>query len=201
MPLPQPGPLPADLPGPVDDGAADHLPDLRMPHLALPSTDENLVTLDEVAAGRWVLFIYPLTGEPGVDIPRAWDQIPGARGCTQEVCSFRDQLATLAEVGIEQVLALSSDTSEYQRELANRLHLPYPLLSDPRLQLAEALVLPTFTAQAVPRRNGGAQQLYKRLTLVVRGTRIEHVFYPVFPPDAHAAQVVDWLRTHPDVLV
>ncbi len=82
-----------------------------------------------------------------------------------------------------------------------RLHLPYPLLSDPRLQLAEALVLPTFTAQAVPRRNAGAQQLYKRLTMVVRGTRIEHVFYPVFPPDAHAAQVVDWLRAHPDVLV
>lgn len=194
---PQPAPLPAGLVAPVDDGAADHLPGLTLPALSLLATDATLVDLDKVAAGRWVLFFYPLTGEPGVDVPRGWDEIPGARGCSQEVCSFRDQLGALRGAGVEQVFAVSSDASPYQHELANRLHLPYQLLSDPTLRLAEAMGLPTFTARATPRSHGGPQRLYKRLTLVLTGTRVEHVFYPVFPPDTHAAQVVDWLRGHP----
>ncbi len=140
---------------------------MHLPALSLLTTDETPVALNEVATGRWVLFCYPLTGEPGVDVPRGWDEIPGARGCSQEACSFRDQLGALHEAGVEQVLAVSSDASAYQRELADRLHPPYPLLSDPALQLAEALGLPTFTAQATPRRHGGPQRLYKRLTLVL----------------------------------
>lgn len=194
--LPQPDPLPDGLIAPVDDGAAGHLPGLTMPPVALEATDGTRVCLDEVTSGRWVLFVYPLTGEPGVDVPSGWDEIPGARGCSQEACSFRDHLAALREAGAEQVLALSSDVSAYQRELADRLHLPYRLLSDPDLALADVMGLPTFTAQATPRSHGGPQRLYKRLTLVLCGTRIEHVFYPIFPPDTHAAQVVDWLRNH-----
>jgi len=196
--LPQPAPLPDGLIAPLDDGAAAHLPGRTLPALSLLATDGTSVALNEVASGRWVLFCYPLTGEPGVDVPRGWDEIPGARGCSQEVCSFRDQLGALHEAGVQQVLAVSSDASAYQRELSDRLHLPYPLLSDPALMLAQALGLPTFTAQATPRRHGGAQRLYKRLTLVLDGTRVEHVFYPVFPPDTHATQVVDWLREHPE---
>jgi len=195
--LPQPAPLPDGLIAPCDDGAAAHLPGCTLPAVSLLATDGTPVALNEVATGRWVLFCYPLTGEPGVDMPRGWDEIPGARGCSQEACSFRDQLGGLHEAGAEQVLAVSSDASAYQRELADRLHLPYPLLSDPALLLAEALGLPTFTAQATPRGDGGPQRLYKRLTLVLDGTRVEHVFYPVFPPDTHATQVVDWLREHP----
>jgi len=195
--LPQPAPLPDGLIAPLDDGAAAHLPGCTLPALSLLATDGTSVSLTEVARGRWVLFCYPLTGEPGVDVPRGWDEIPGARGCSQQVCSFRDQLGALHEAGVQQVLAVSSDASAYQSELSQRLHLPYPLLSDPALMLADALGLPTFTAQTTPRRHSGPQRLYKRLTLVLDGTRVEHVFYPVFPPDTHATQVVDWLREHP----
>ena len=136
-----------------------------------------------------MLFLYPLTGEPGVDMPRGWDQIPGARGCSQEACSFRDNLAALQEHGAQQVLALSSDDAQYQQDLVRRLHLPYPMLSDPELSLAGALDLPLFKA------NGWS--LYRRLTLVVDGATIEHVFYPVFPPGSHADEVLDWLRANP----
>lgn len=195
--LPQPAPLPDGLIAPDDDGATDHLPGRAVPALSLEATDGTRVGLDEVTAGRWVLFLYPLTGEPGVDVPRGWDEIPGARGCSQEACSFRDHAAALRDAGAEYVLALSSDAGAYQRELADRLHLPYRLLSDPDLSLASALDLPTFTAQATPRSHDGPQRLYKRLTLMLHGTRIEHVFYPIFPPDTHAAQVVNWLRNHP----
>lgn len=195
--MPQPAPLPDGLAAPVDDGAADHLLGLTLPALSLTATDKTAVAVDEVCAGRWVLFVYPLTGEPGVDVPRGWDEIPGARGCSQEACSFRDQLGALLEAGIEQVLAVSSDASAYQHELADRLHLPYRLLSDPDLALAGALGLPTFTAQAMPRSYGGPQRLFKRLTLVLSGARIEHVFYPVFPPDTHATQVLEWVLDHP----
>lgn len=196
--LPQPEPLPDGLIAPNDDGAADHLVGLALPALSLEATDGTRVSLDQVSAGRWVLFVYPLTGEPGVDVPRGWDEIPGARGCSQEACAFRDHLTALREAGAEQVLALSSDASAYQRELADRLHLPYRLLSDPDLALDGTMGLPTFTAQATPRSLGGPQRLYKRLTLVLRGTCIEHVFYPIFPPDTHAGQVVDWLQNNPE---
>lgn len=187
--LPQPDPLPDDLPAPEDDGAARHLPGQTLPPLAFQTTDGEQVRLDTVSTGRWVLYIYPLTGEPGVDMPRGWDRIPGARGCSQEACSFRDNLAALRGQGARRVLALSTDRAEYQQDLVRRLHLPYPMLSDPALSLARALDLPTFRA------NGTT--LYKRLTMVLHGDRIEHVFYPIFPPGTHAVEVLEWLAANP----
>lgn len=200
--LPQADPLPVGLPVPADDGGARHLPGRRLPPLTFTGTDGQQVRLDAVSAGRWVLYLYPLTGEPGVDVPRGWNEIPGARGCTQQACSFRDHLSALQAAGAEQVLALSSDAADYQQDLADRLHLPYPMLSDPQLQLARALDLPTFHGDGDEgddgdEGGGGGTPLYKRLTMVLRGDRIEHVFYPIFPPDTHAEQVLDWLRTHP----
>ncbi|MEJ7757944.1 MAG: MerR family transcriptional regulator [Nocardioidaceae bacterium] len=189
--LPAADALPDDLPVPQDDGAARHLPGRTLPSLSFQATDGSHLQLDQVSTGRWVLFLYPLTGEPGIDMPRGWDQIPGARGCSQEACSFRDNLATLQEHGAQQVLALSSDDAQYQQDLVRRLHLPYPMLSDPELSLAGALDLPLFEA------NGW--ELYKRLTLVVDGATITHVFYPVFPPGSHADEVLDWLRANPVV--
>ncbi|GHE59044.1 putative thiol-specific antioxidant related protein/Peroxidoxin BcpB [Streptomyces longispororuber] len=183
-------PLPSDLPVPVDDGAAAHLPGRTLPALSFHGTDGSDIRLDTVPDGRWVLFLYPLTGDPAADIPEGWNEIPGARGCSQEACSFRDNLDALRAEGVDRVLALSSDRVEYQQALVDRLHLPYPMLSDPRLTLADELKLPTFEA------NG--QTLYRRLTLVLRGATIEHVFYPVFPPDTHADQVAQWFRNHGD---
>ena len=187
--LPQPDDLPEDLPVPADDGAARHLPGRGLPELAFNATDGSLVRLGRVSAGRWVLFIYPSTGKPGADIPPGWNEIPGARGCSQEACSFRDNLTALQTQGVEQVLALSTDRTEYQQALGRRLHLPYRMLSDPTLSFGRALDLPTFEA------NGMA--LYKRLTMIVRGNTIEHVFYPIFPPNMHASEVLEWLRANP----
>ncbi|CQR65495.1 MerR family transcriptional regulator [Streptomyces leeuwenhoekii] len=188
--LPTADPLPADLPAPVDDGAAAHLPGRTLPALSFTGTDGSNIRLDAVFEGRWVLFLYPLTGDPAADIPEGWNEIPGARGCSQEACSFRDNLDALRAEGIGRVLALSSDRADYQQALVDRLHLPYPMLSDPRLTLADELKLPTFEA--------GGQTLYRRLTLVLRGATIEHVFYPVFPPDTHADEVAQWFRDHRD---
>jgi peroxiredoxin len=178
--------LPADLPAPQDDGAADHLPGLSMPHVVLPGTAGQEVALDQLGPGRTVLYIYPMTGRPGVELPEGWDAIPGARGCTPETCGFRDHHADLRAAGAAAVFGLSSQSTDYQAEMAERLGLPFPVLSDPRLELARELDLPTFTA--------GDQRLYKRLTLVVADGRVEHAFYPIFPPDRHAAQVLGWLR-------
>jgi peroxiredoxin/DNA-binding transcriptional MerR regulator len=197
MRLPRADPLPTGLPAPVDDGAVRHLPGRTLPPLELPATDGSTVRLDRVARGRWVLFVYPLTGEPGVDVPRGWNEIPGARGCSQEACGFRDNLRKLEQAGVGQVVALSTDPIRYQQELAVRLHLPYRLLSDPGLSVADALELPTFTAPTAGHDSIGGQRLYKRLTLVLDGSVIEHVFYPVFPPDRHADEVLDWVRHHP----
>jgi peroxiredoxin len=177
--------LPADLPAPEDDGAADHLPGTAMPHLGLRSTGGREVWLDQLGPGRTVLYIYPMTGQPGVDLPEGWNSIPGARGCTPESCGFRDHYAELKAAGADAVYGLSSQSSEYQAELAERLGLPFEILSDTGRELAESLDLPTFTA--------GDQRLYSRLTLVIADGRIEHVFYPIFPPDEHAAQVLAWL--------
>lgn len=188
MTLPQADPLPQGLPVPQDDGGARHLPGRRLPPLAFTGTDGATVRLDSVSSGRWVLYLYPLTGEPGVDVPRGWDEIPGARGCSQEACSFRDNLAALQAQGVDRVLALSTDRAEYQQDLVHRLHLPYPMLSDPDLKLARALDLPTF--------EGDGMTLLKRLTMIVDGDRIEHVFYPIFPPDTHAGEVLDWVAAH-----
>jgi peroxiredoxin len=176
--------LPPDLPEPEDDGAADHLPGMEIPPLALPSTEGGEVLLAELG-GLTVLFCYPRTGRPDQELPPGWDAIPGARGCTPEACGFRDRHQQFADLGAR-VLALSTQDPEYQLEMAERLHLPFPVLSDERLELVGALRLPTFETSG--------WTLVKRLTLVIRDGRIEHVFYPVFPPDTHAAEVLEWLR-------
>jgi peroxiredoxin len=181
--------VPPDLPAPEDDGAADHLPDMRVPALGLPSTRGGEVRLAELPA-RTVLFCYPRTGRPDQELPPGWDAIPGARGCTPEACGFRDRHEQFADLGVR-LLALSTQDGDYQREMAERLELPFEVLSDADLRLVGALRLPTFEADL-----GGGRRatLVKRLTLVIRDGAIEHVFYPVFPPDAHAAEVLAWLR-------
>ena len=176
--------LPEDLPVPVDDGAAAHLPDTRLPELTLPSTDGENVSLASLD-GRWVVYVYPMTGRPGVPLPDGWDEIPGARGCTPQSCSFRDHQSELATLGVG-VFGLSEQTTEYQREVRDRLHLPFQLLSDNSLQFKSALALPTFEV--------AGRALYKRITLIVQAGRIEKVFYPVFPPDKSTDDVMVWLR-------
>lgn len=181
--------LPDDLPAPEDDGAADHLPGRTMPHVVLRSTAGSDVALDALPPGRTVIYLYPRTGVPGVDPPDGWDAIPGARGCTPETCAFRDHHADLRAAGGGAVFGLSAQSTAYQAELAQRLALPFAILSDPALELAAALDLPTFTADG--------DRLFTRLTLIATDGAIEHAFYPVFPPDAHAAEVLGWLRAHP----
>jgi peroxiredoxin len=180
--------LPSDLPVPEDDGAAEHLVAVVLPDVALPATDGTTIRLTELGAGRTVIYAYPMTGTPGVEPPDGWDEIPGARGCTPESCAFRDHHAELARAGAA-VLGLSTQPTDVQREAAERLRLPFALLSDAALELTSALRLPSMVVEGTT--------MIKRLTLVVRDGRIEHVFYPVFPPDAHAAEVLAWLREHP----
>jgi peroxiredoxin len=178
-------PLPDDLPRPVDDGAADHLTGQALPGLRLRSTDARVIVLASLGQPRAVLYLYPMTGRPGIALPEGWDLIPGARGCTPESCGFRDYHAELQAAGAE-VYGLSSQSTDYQKEAAGRLHLPFPLLSDQTLTLADALQLPTFTA--------GGMRLFTRLTMVIADGLIERVFYPVFPPDQHAGEVLRWLH-------
>lgn len=177
--------LPTELPVPQDDGAADHLPGTAMPHIELQSTAGRTVGLDQLGPGRTVLYIYPRSGVPGEPLPEGWDAIPGARGCTPEACGFRDHHAELRSAGAANVYGLSSQDTDYQAELVDRLDLPFEILSDPELALVDALGLPTFIANGAP--------LYKRITLIVADGRIEHAFYPVFPPDQHASEVLEWL--------
>lgn len=166
-----------------------------MPSIALPSTEGGQTRVDTVPAGyqRRIIYAYPMTGLPGVDNPDGWDEIPGARGCTPESCGFRDHAADLAIAGAA-VVGVSTQSTEYQREAAERLDLPYPLLSDQELQLTHALSLPSMTLEVRDAHDGGGSKtLLKRLTLVVRNSMIEHVFYPVVSPERHAAQVLAWL--------
>jgi peroxiredoxin len=179
--------FPADLPVPEDDGAAAHLAGAVMPPITLPSTRGGTVDLSRLGP-RAILYVYPMTGTPGVPLVDGWDQIPGARGCTPESMGFRDHYDEIAALGA-QVFGLSTQDTAAQAEAAGRLRLPFPLLSDSGLVLAGRLRLPAFTA------SDGVVR-YKRITLVLDQGRISHVFYPVFPPDAHAAEVLDWLRAH-----
>ena len=177
--------LPEGLPEPADDGGAAHLPGMIVPSLPLLATDGSTVDLAE-HEGRTVVYAYPWTGRPGEPLlVENWDAIPGARGCTPETCGFRDHHAELAGAGAS-VLGLSTQDTTHQRELSERLGLPFPILSDERLELTRALRLPTFDVAGLT--------LVKRLTLVISSARIEHVFYPVFPPDRHAGEVLAWLR-------
>jgi peroxiredoxin len=180
--------LPEGLPVPVDDGACDHLVGMSVPAIALRSTAGRTVVLAHTGRPRTVVYAYPRTGVPGEPSPAGWDQIPGARGCTPQSCSFRDHHRELLELGAE-LFGLSTQTTAFQQEMAARLHLPFEVLSDADLRLAEALRLPTFEVDGMT--------LIKRLTLVLREGRIEHVFYPVFPPDQSAAQTIAWLRANP----
>ncbi len=177
--------LPADLPQPVDDGAAAHLAGLAVPSVPLPATSGGTIDLAHVRPGRIVLYIYPMTGRPGVPLPDGWDLIPGARGCTPQTCGFRDLHQDLRALGAG-VIGLSTQETAYQREMVARLHVPFPNLSDAALRFADALQLPRFTVDG--------EVLLKRLTLVLRAGRIEQVFYPVFPPNESAAVVLAWLR-------
>ncbi len=176
--------LPRDLPVPVDDGAARHLEGLTLPALAFAATDGTMV--EPGARDGWtVIYVYPMTGRPDTPLPDDWDEIPGARGCTPQSCSFRDHHDELSRLG-SAVYGLSAQTTVYQQEAKHRLHLPFELLSDAGLALKEALHLPTFEA--------GGMVLYKRITLIAQGATIRKVFYPVFPPHANADEVLAWLR-------
>jgi peroxiredoxin len=178
--------LPADLPVPVDDGAADHLRGMRLPRIALPATDGGPVVLAELP-GRTVVYVYPRTAPPDETVPASWNAVPGARGCTPMSCAFRDANAAFGRLGVR-VFGLSVQDGDFQREVVGRLHLPYPLLSDAAGELAAALSLPTFIY-------GGAT-LLKRMTLVLRDGVVEHVVYPVFPPDRAAEEALEWLGAH-----
>jgi peroxiredoxin len=181
--------LPDDLPAPVDDGAADHLPSAALPAVELAATDGSSVALADLR-GRTVVYAYPWTGRPGEPLlADDWDLIPGARGCTPESCAFRDHHADLIEAGAAAVYGLSTQDSAYQRELAERLGLPFGVLSDAGLELTRALRLPTFEV--------AGQTLLKRLTVLARDGEIERAWYPVFPPDTHAADVLAWIRENP----
>jgi peroxiredoxin len=174
------------IPAPEDDGGANHLPGMQVPDVALPATDGSQVSLARIA-GRVIVFAYPRTGEPGkIALVDDWDMIPGARGCTPQTCAFRDLHKVLIEAGAARVLGLSTQDSPYQREAAGRLHLPFPLLSDEKLALTSALRLPTMQVAGLT--------LIKRLAMVIDDGRIIKVFYPVFPPDRNAGDVLAWLQ-------
>jgi peroxiredoxin len=181
--------LPSDLPVPVDDGAADHLPGSAVPDVGLPSTQGGELSLADAARGLVVVYVYPRTGTPGVPAPEGWDDIPGARGCTPQSCAFRDAQHELARHGAS-LIGISTQTPAEQAEFAQREHVSYPLLSDHELVLAERMRLPTFQA--------GGLHLYKRLTFVAEAGRIVKLFYPVFPPDRNADEVLAWLEVRAD---
>ena len=177
--------LPENLPVPQDDGAARHLAGMRLPDLALAATDGSQVNLAKLA-GRTVVYVYPRTGRPGVPAPDGWDAIPGARGCTPQSCGFRDHFADLQRLGVAQLFGFSTQDGAYQREVVERLHLPFPILSDAGLELARALRLPTFSVEGM--------MLIKRMAWVIDDGVISHAFYPVFPPDKSAETVAAWLE-------
>jgi len=176
------------IPAPVDDGAARHLEGAKVPDVALSATDGTEVSLARLP-GRVVVFAYPRTGEPGKpSLVEDWDMIPGARGCTPQSCAFRDLHKVLIEAGAARVFGLSTQDIAYQREAVQRLHLPFPLLSDARLALSRALRLPTMEVAGLT--------LIKRFAMVIDEGTIAKVFYPVFPPDKNAAEVHAWLVEH-----
>jgi peroxiredoxin len=180
--------LPANLPRPKDDGGARHLKGMALPDLSLPSTSARQVNLSKIAAPRLVIYAYPMTGRPDRQLPQGWDDIPGARGCTPETCGFRDHHKDLAKLHAE-VFGVSTQSTDYQQEMVKRLEVPFEVLSDEHFAFIRALRLPTFTVDGMT--------LNKRLTLIARNGRIEQVFYPVFPPDRHADEVIAWLKKHP----
>jgi peroxiredoxin len=178
--------LPEKLPGPFDDGAADHLESKQLPSFPFPATNGETINARNLS-GLVVLYVYPMTGRPDTPLPDDWDEIPGARGCTPQSCSFRDHYSDLQNYNAC-VYGLSAQSSEYQREVKERLHLPFELLSDSSLELKDALNLPTFETAGM--------ELYKRITLIARDGIIDKVFYPVFPPSSNADEVVKWMQLY-----
>ena len=177
------------IPAPVDDGAADHLTGAKLTGIALPATDGSRISLSELA-GRTVVFCYPRTGTPGqISLVDEWDLIPGARGCTPQSCAFRDLFSELRAAGAERVYGLSTQDTAYQTELATRLHLPFPVLSDEALAFTKVMRLPTLAVAGLT--------LIKRMALILDDGAITQVFYPVFPPDRNASDVLSWLKQHP----
>jgi peroxiredoxin len=177
--------LPQNLPVPQDDGACDHLKGSRLPDIELRSTSGDMVNLAGVK-GRIVLFCYPMTGKLGVALPEGWDEIPGARGCTPQNCSYRDNAAEITGYGAK-IFGISSQETSYQQEMATRLHLPFPVLSDKSLEFASALKLPRFSADGM--------DLLKRVTMIIGDGVIEAVHYPVFPSNEDPAWVLRQLQT------
>lgn len=177
------------IPAPADDGSAAHLPGMTIPPISLRATNDTAVTLSSLP-GRTVVFAYPRTGKPGkIALVDDWDMIPGARGCTPQTCAFRDLFAELRAAGARQVFGLSTQSNAYQTEMASRLHLPFPVLSDANLEMTKSLNLPTMEVAGLT--------LMKRLAMIVDDGRIAHVFYPVFPPDRNAGDVLAWLKANP----
>lgn len=175
--------LPNDLPAPIDDGACNHLCDLDIPSITLKTTDNTLIDISKLK-GIVVIYCYPRTGRPGISPPEGWDNLPGARGCTPQSCAFKDHHVAFMAKGI-QVFGLSTQVTAYQQEAVERLHLPFPLISDSDLIFTKSLKLPTFIIQKM--------ELIKRLTLVCISGKIKKVFYPVFPPDKNAEEVMGWI--------
>lgn len=173
------------LPAPDDDGGTAHLESALVPAVSLRATDGSVVTLSSLE-GRTVVFAYPRTGVPGEPLPHGWDLIPGARGCTPHACAFRDLYAELRDAGAAHVFGLSTQSSSYQQELVHRLHLPFAILSDSDLRLTSAMKLPTMSIDGVT--------LIRRLAMVIDDSRVTKVFYPVFPPDRNAGEVLAWLK-------
>ncbi len=178
--------LPKNLPVPIDDGACDHLPGMALPSIILSATNGSHVDLSKLA-GRTVVFIYPRTGLPDIDPSAGWDEIAGMRGCTPQACGYRDSYNAFCELRVT-LYGLSTQSTEYQREMAKRLHLPFPILSDDSRRFATALRLPTVTIAGMT--------VIKRITLVIDSGVIRKVFYPVFPPDKNAEKVLNWLRAN-----
>jgi peroxiredoxin len=185
--VPIPPPLPTGLPEPLDDGMARHLPGARIPDLDLFSTEGKWRNLKEIADGAVVLYVFPKMGRPDEKDPPGWDETPGARGCTQQSCAFRDHRTQFLDFGYA-VMGLSAQPSEDQKAAVERLHLAFPLLADPDGLLADALNMPTFEIAGMT--------LYKRLTLIIRAGHITKAFYPVFPPDENAEEVLEWIRAN-----
>lgn len=178
--------LPDNLPIPLDDGACRHLMGQLIPNIALKSTNHDLINPSKI--NGWVaIYCYPKTGHPDKKLPEGWDSIPGARGCTPQSCAYRDHYQTLTQLNT-QVFGLSTQDTEYQKEAADRLHLPYPLLSDYEFKFSDSLALPTFELNGT--------RLNKRVTLIAYNGVIKHYFYPVFPPDQNATEVISWLSQH-----
>ncbi len=177
--------LPDNLPVPQDDGGARHLVGLRLPDITLPATDGLAVCLAKLA-GRTIVYVYPRTGIPGVPLIEGWDAIPGARGCTPQSCGFRDHFAELKGLGVAQLFGLSTQSTDYQREVVERLHLPFAILSDADFKLTRAIRLPTFDVAGMT--------LIKRMAWIIDDGVIAKAFYPVFPPDKNAEEVISWLR-------